>query len=549
MPAGQHKTMLSISLLHFDAVALRLGIALVARFVRFIRKVKFFEKSLLFTNIAAMTSSKINIAKRNYDPADAASIFAFSKGLLHKTLAEAVTLLDSTIKPEDIVSKGKGGLGQMVEKFYYGYEPNSCPDADFQEAGVELKTTPLKRNVKEELQIKERLVCDMIDFCRIVDIPFEDSPFYKKSLLMLIIFYLHVKGVELRDLEFLYSVLWKLQDKDLLIIKQDYETIVSKIKAGKAHELSEGDTLYLAACRKGQKGDALRKQPFSDIGAPQRAFSLKPAYMRTILDFVKSSGKEMVTNTDIRLPEIELVSVKELASSSFEQVMIQRFDVFKGQDYRQIAGAFKMGINPHDKSRYARVVKRIMKEGLAKFEDAEEVRKAGLVVKTVRVEVNGRIKEDMSFENIDYEEVYETEDWVDSRWYEIVTSRFLFVVFRAVEGCRTGWDNETRYVLDKVFFWTMPSGDMKEAEDYWLNIRQNVVKDTLQDSTNTYWKLSDGKDFHVRPKARRRTDVSFSPVSKVEVPKKAYWFNGSYVQKILQWAYAGSGKGLFEEYS
>ena len=150
MPAGQHKTMLSISLLHFDAVALRLGIALVARFVRFIRKVKFFEKSLLFTNIAAMTSSKINIAKRNYDPADAASIFAFSKGLLHKTLAEAVTLLDSTIKPEDIVSKGKGGLGQMVEKFYYGYEPNSCPDADFQEAGVELKTTPLKRNVKEE---------------------------------------------------------------------------------------------------------------------------------------------------------------------------------------------------------------------------------------------------------------------------------------------------------------------------------------------------------------------------------------------------------------
>lgn len=521
----------------------------MARVVRFIRKVKFFEKSLLFTNIAAMTSSKINIAKRNYDPTDAASIFAFSKGLLHKTLAEAVTLLDSTIKPEDIVSKGKGGLGQMVEKFYYGYEPNSCPDADFQEAGVELKTTPLKRNVKEELQIKERLVCDMIDFCRIVDIPFEDSPFYKKSLLMLIIFYLHVKGVELRDLEFLYSVLWKLQDKDLLIIKQDYETIVSKIKAGKAHELSEGDTLYLAACRKGQKGDSLRKQPFSDIGAPQRAFSLKPAYMRTILDFVKSSGKEMVTNTDIRLPEIELVSVKELASSSFEQVVIQRFDVFNGQDYRQIAETFKMDINPHDKSRYARVVKRIMKEGLAKFEDAEEVRKAGLVVKTVRVEVNGRIKEDMSFENIDYEEVYETEDWVDSRWYEIVTSRFLFVVFRAVEGCRTGWDNETRYVLDKVFFWTMPSGDMKEAEDYWLNIRQNVVKDTLQDSTNTYWKLSDGKDFHVRPKARRRTDVSFSPVSGVEVPKKAYWFNGSYVQKILQWAYAGSGKGLFEEYS
>jgi len=27
------------------------------------------------------------------------------------------------------------------------------------------------------------------------------------------------------------------------------------VKKGKAHELSEGDTDYLAACRKGQKGE------------------------------------------------------------------------------------------------------------------------------------------------------------------------------------------------------------------------------------------------------------------------------------------------------
>lgn len=191
--------------------------------------------------------------KREYDTQNAESIFRFSKGLLHKSLTEAVCAIDDSIKAENIVASGKGGLGQMVEKYYYGYEPNNDSGPDFKEAGVELKTTPLKKLANEELAIKERLVCDMIDFCAVVTMPFEESLFYKKSLLMLIIFYLHDKGKEPRDLEFLYSVLWKLKDKDLTIIRHDYETIIKKIKEGKAHELSEGDTMYLGACRKGKK--------------------------------------------------------------------------------------------------------------------------------------------------------------------------------------------------------------------------------------------------------------------------------------------------------
>ena len=35
------------------------------------------------------------------------------------------------------------------------------------------------------------------------------------------------------------------------IIKDDYEKIVRKIQNGRAHELSEGDTMYLGACTKG----------------------------------------------------------------------------------------------------------------------------------------------------------------------------------------------------------------------------------------------------------------------------------------------------------
>lgn len=483
---------------------------------------------------------------RKYDARDAESIFAYSSGLIGHTLTEAVAALGLDIVTDDIQMKGKGGLGQLVEKFYYGYEPNSDPRPDFPEAGVELKTTPLKTTKEGKYAIKERLVCDMIDFCAVVDTPFEKSAFYRKSILMLILFYLHSKGKKPRDLKFFFSVLWRLKEKDLLIIKHDYETIVDKIKRGLAHELSEGDTLYLGACRKGQKGDALRKQPFSDIKAPKRAFALKTSYMRTILDFAEHSGTGMATNTEIDTSSLELVSSKDLEHNSLEDILTRRLMQFRGMDYRQIADHFGMEVSCKEKSRYARVTKRILLKGLKSFEDAEEIRKAGIIAKTIRLDKKGRIKENMSFENIDYNEIINNKEWTNSRWYEIVTSRFMFVVFREdpdTHGCE--WEDEARYTLDKVVFWTMPAQDMKRAKAYWENIRQNVTSDTLQDGNNTFWKQRDGRMFHVRPKAQNSGDKCYSPKSGIEVPKKAYWFNRDYVRETIKQAYGDDWKRLF----
>lgn len=469
--------------------------------------------------------------KRGYDPKDAASIFAYSSGLLHRSLAEAMSFVVSDIDLGQFTYKGKGSLGQLVEKFWYGYEPNNSPLPDFQEAGVELKTTPLKKLKNDELAIKERLICDMIDYCEIVNVPFESSPLVKKCLLMLILFYLHIDGKNQQDLEFLYSVLWKIQGKDLLIIRHDYEVIVSKIKQGLAHELSEGDTMYLGACRKGQKGDSLRKQPFNTIDAPRRAFSLKPAYMRTILKFVQESGNDMATNANVSIARMQLVSEADLKSKSFEEILINRLMVFKGQDYKQISSHFGMTINPNEKSKYAHITRRILLENLNSFDEAEEIQKAGIIVKTIRVESNGSIKESMSFENINYEEVYETKNWIDSKWYEIITSRFMFVVFK--ENPDASWGDEKRYVLNDVKFWTMPIEDLAIAEDFWNNIRQNVLADTLQDENNSFWDIALHKKFHVRPKAQTNKEKYFSPISGREVPKKCYWFNRDYVAQII----------------
>ena len=189
--------------------------------------------------------SEIKIPKiMPYNMYSATSVFEYSKGLLGKTLRDFVW---EGYQPK----KGKGGLGQMVENIYFFLETNSNPSSDFSKAGLELKCTPLKKSKTDKYLIKERLVCNMINYCEVVKEDFEHSHFYLKCQLMLLLFYLHQTNSDNLDFKFIFSVLWKLPEKDLLIIRHDYEVIIEKIKQGKAHELSEGDTMYLGACRKG----------------------------------------------------------------------------------------------------------------------------------------------------------------------------------------------------------------------------------------------------------------------------------------------------------
>ena len=103
-----------------------------------------------------------------YDITQATSIFEYSKGLLGKTLREFVW---EGYKPK----KGKGSLGQMVENIYFLLETNNYAGADFSEAGMELKCTPLKKSKQDDYLIKEHLVCNMINYCEVVNEDFWHS--------------------------------------------------------------------------------------------------------------------------------------------------------------------------------------------------------------------------------------------------------------------------------------------------------------------------------------------------------------------------------------
>lgn len=462
-----------------------------------------------------------------YNNKDITSIFNYSKQLVNRCLRD--------FAPDADEHKGKGGLGQLVEELFFKYDINSRQEADFAFVNAELKCTPLKKSAKnEDLLIKERLACSMINYTEDWNKSFEQSHFYRKCLIMLIMFYLHQSNVSKLDLHFLFAVLWKIPEKDLLIIRKDYETIISKIRNGKAETLSEGDTMYLGACRKGQKGDSLMVQHGSDIGAPRRAWSLKTTYMRIVLDEVKKNNVDgAYCNYDIKPTELEeLISVDELKSHSVDDVLKGRFAPYVGLGYSEICK--KLDINPITaKSKYFVIANAIASnKKIGNVNLSEEFVKSGLTMKTIRINKNGKIKESMSFENIDYQEVYDCDEWTDSRLYELFTSRFMFVIFKETDNLLSlpNGKTESEYKLDKVAFWTMPQAGLNVAMQYWENIRQCVKDDHI--SPEYFWGIKDNRDFHVRPKATLAKDMVDTP-NGTKAKKYCYWFNAKYVKNII----------------
>ena len=193
---------------------------------------------------------------------------------------KVITIEDK--KDNDFLNKG--GLGQMVEQVLFGLQTNNDSEPDFTKAGIELKVTPYKKLKDGKLSAKERLVLNIIDYMNEYKNKFQSSHFWFKNNTIQLLWYLWEPNKNIKDLKITHEKLLELaKNEDLKQIEEDWKFIINKIKDGKAHEISEADTMYLAACSKGANANSLRKQPFSEIPAMQRAFCFKNSYMTQLV--------------------------------------------------------------------------------------------------------------------------------------------------------------------------------------------------------------------------------------------------------------------------
>ena len=416
------------------------------------------------------------------------------------------------------LATGKGAIGTVIEESWFGYSPNSESEPDFPEAGVELKVTPYVRG-KKGIRAKERLVCNMINYLEEHDKTLWTSAFWHKCNTMLLMSYEHLADQPKGNFTIDEAVLFSFPEEDLPIIESDWVTIMDKVRDGRAHEISEGDTLYLAACTKGADSSSVRPQPFSDVMAKSRAYSLKSSYMTMILNkyiFGDTTSSRIIKNPDV------------LRKKSFEEYIIQTISKYYGMTQTELKTKFN--IEGTSKRLNERLLAKML--GISgNIAHTEEFQKANIVPKTIRVQRGGLIKESMSFPTFDFIELSKEEEWEESEFYNFLApTKFMFVIFSERE------DGE--YVFDRVQFWNMPSRDLEEVGRVWKRtvdtIRQGVVlTETPNGVKNNLPKQSESRVAHVRPHGKDASDTLPLPDGRM-MTKQCFWLNRSYIKQQIE---------------
>lgn len=433
----------------------------------------------------------------DYDISDEQSIIEYASKLVGHSLREV-----TDVKALADHKKRRGAFGNAVEELYFKYPINSDSNPDFAEVGLELKTTPMKENKKGDLVAKERLVITMIDYNKVVNESFEDSHFLEKSSNILLMAYKYEKGANPIDYKVILANKWNIPIEDYAQIKQDWETVVTKIQSCHAEDISGSDTLYLEACTKAANSSIRTTQPYSNVPAKPRAWAFKASYMTTI-------EKQMLGNGVSQIKRNE--SEQKL---SLIDLLYKRFKPYFGKTEDQLAAEFHIS---KSKDKCARITKHIL--GIAEDQKIEEFEKAGIKPKTMRLKSNGVPKESVSFKVFDYFKVAE-EPFEESDLYHDLLCKYLFVIYRE--------NSAGDFALSNILLWQMPDFDLLYAEQCYLQMQKNIKAGRADISV----KASENICCHVRPHARNKLDTKPQPYGKPEV-KKCFWLNSSYLAEEI----------------
>ena len=444
-----------------------------------------------------------------------------SKSAIGKSINDIMNEEIVTIS-EDNVSN-KGSMGQLVEQYLFGIQSNNDSEPDFMPAGIELKVTPYKKLKDGKLSAKERLVLNIIDYMTEYKNKFDSSHFWFKNNTIQLLWYLWEPDKDVKNLKITHEKMLELvKNADLKQIEEDWNLIIKKIKDGKAHEISEADTMYLGACTKGENSSALREQPFSKIKAMQRAFCFKTSYMTQLV-------RKYIGNYE------NVESILKNTSDSFDIFINNIINKYKGKTTKELMSLFN--IESDAKSINNMIICRMFNIN-SDLRNTDEFLKANIIPKTIRVEEDGKIKESMSFPAFRFKDLV-NQNWNDSDLkVELESTKYMFFIFR-----KTNND----YIFDGIKLWNMPEIILEnDIRKVWCRTKAillsgNIVKE-IDDRGNrltNFPGMKESKYMHVRPHARYASDTFELPVpdkltGASEYTKQCFWINSSYLEEIIK---------------
>jgi DNA mismatch repair endonuclease MutH len=472
-----------------------------------------------------------------YDPSSQSSILEYASNLVGMSFRQ---VLDLGISPDGASAAPvarefdrrsyKGGMGTLLEERYFGYASNSESEADFADAGVELKATCFDTKRDGTIAAGERLVLSMIPNDQPVEAELAGSHLWHKCQSILLVHYGRDREIPKYEQRIRYVTLFTPPPEDLAVIEEDYRQIAALVRSGHAELLSEGATAYLGACTKGanrERSTQPQRYYAPDRLARRRAWCYKQPYMNYVLHhYVMGAARA------------DSIGVAGRDLGAYCESVI---NAHAGESDAGLC--LGLGI-PYtgNKAQWSTIAYRLLG---VRGDRADEFEKAGVVVRAVREEPDGRVRESVPLPTFRFRELAAEDSWEESSLRQYVQdTTYLFVAFRkrldgtsALMGCT---------------MWRMPDADADgPLREVWERARDCVRRGVRIERrggtfTNDLPKATESPVAHVRPHSARSAyrvgGVDYGDVERDadELPdgrwmtRQSFWLNHDYVARILR---------------
>jgi DNA mismatch repair endonuclease MutH len=463
----------------------------------------------------------------NYNPNNREDILKHAKKLIGLNLKSIIT--DFKYYSQ---SAGKGRFGQTLEEAYFGYSNNNLSEPDFNNAGIELKSSPIIRSKKaNNYKAKERLVLGILNYHSVaLEENYNSSHFFFKNKEILLVFYEYLKDESYLNHVIRIVDLWKFPEPDTIIIQQDWELIQNFIRQGQAHLLSESLTNYLAASTKGANKFTLRTQPYSDIKAMQRAFSLKVSYVNHILESLisKSASDDLTLVNPTNIEILKGFGLFNLIQKSIYDYIDLSTD--------QIITRLNIQINSRAKGFINNLTYKMLNSN--SLELPHEIKKSSIIIRSIVLKKNGIPKEAISFPSFDFIKICQ-QTWHESELFELLDSmKFIFFIYE-IQG-----NDSANFNFKGIREWHMPYGDIEECRKIWESTQSLIMDGNISQAlsngkvTTNFTKISNNKPIHVRPHAKNADDTKELPVTdkitgQNKFTKQSFWLTPKYLAQQL----------------
>lgn len=403
--------------------------------------------------------------------------------------------------------RNKGLLGQIVETGFYKYPLNNRPEADFNKLGVELKVTAYKKN-KNSISAKERISLSKIDYNKIVNEEFEYSKLISKNSKILIIWYEYEKGKDIGDFKITDYQLYEMK-QDEEVFRNDFNIIKNKVLAGKAHELSEGDTSYLGACTKSSKSTDRTSQPFSNEPAKPRAFSLKNSYVTGILR--NHLQNEQQTKQFKTVDEYVNYQLKPY----FNKNQLEILELIKGTPIKKI---------PKNISKI--ITNQIIGKDSELPKKDDLFTKTSFIIKNLPITINNKPKERMTFKTLKLDEFQDS--WDESYWKQFFEETTLITILWK-EPHKQSKNGER--ILNKAIKISFTDDDLESFKKTYEKVQEAIQKQdyTILPTPHSF----ENQHLEIVPKASKGTNIYKTFLEKNNT-KISFGFNKNFLDEKLK---------------